>query len=157
LIATIGTDAITYAQNTSGGTTGGVPQNGNVKATGNLANGDVITGAGGKTIQDSGVAFSTITRTVASGTLALNTTAVSANTCGTAQTAAATGTATTDVISWIPNADITAVTGYNVAGTFGLYIFAYPTANTFNVKVCNSTSSSITPGSTVTLNFRVTR
>lgn len=96
-------------------------------------------------------------RLIASGAKALNTTAVSANTCGTVQTDTATGTLTTDAFSWVPNADITAVTGYNVAGTFGLYIFAYPTADTINFKVCNSTSSSITPGSAITLNYRVTR
>jgi hypothetical protein len=96
-------------------------------------------------------------RLIASGAKALNTTAVSANTCGTAQTDTATGTLTTDAISWAPNADITAVTGYNVAGTFGLEIFAYPTADTINFKVCNTTGSSITPGSAITLNWRVTR
>lgn len=99
----------------------------------------------------------TVPKTVATGAKALNTTAVAANVCGTVQTDTATGTLTTDVIEWIPNADITAVTGYNVAGTFGLYIFAYPTADTVNFKVCNSTSSSITPGSAITLNYRVTR
>ncbi len=94
---------------------------------------------------------------IASGAKALNTTAVSANTCGSAQTDTATGTLTTDAFSWMPNADITAVTGYNVAGTFGLYIYAYPTADTVNFKVCNSTSSSITPGSAITLNWKVVR
>ena len=97
------------------------------------------------------------TNTIASGAKALNTTAVSANTCGSAQTDTATGAATTDSIIWVPNADITAVTGYNVAGTFGLYIYAYPTTNTVNFKVCNSTSSSITPGSAITLNWRIVR
>ncbi len=101
--------------------------------------------------------FNGKTATIASGAKTLNTTAVSANTCGTVQTDTATGTLTTDAFSWMPNADITAVTGYNVAGTFGLYIYAYPTADLVNFKVCNSTSSSITPGSAITLNWRVTR
>ena len=93
---------------------------------------------------------------IASGAKTLNTTAVSANTCGSAQTDTATGTLTTDSFTWVTNGDITAVTGYNVAGTFGLEIFAYPTADTVNFKVCNTTGSSITPGA-VTLNWKVTR
>jgi hypothetical protein len=51
-IVTVGTDAIAYTQAASGNAGG--PPGGNVKATGNLATGDIITGAGGKTIQDSG-------------------------------------------------------------------------------------------------------
>lgn len=154
-IAVVGTDALTYTQ-AAAGSSGG-PPGGNVKAQGNLASGNALKGAGGKTIVDTGVAFSSLTQTIASGTLTLNTTAVAGNTCGSAQTASATGTATTDAISWTPNADISAITGYNVAGSFGLEMFAYPTLNTFNVKVCNTTSSSITPGSAITINFRVVR
>ncbi len=115
-----------------------------------------ITG-GGDLSADRTFACATCGVVIASGAKALNTTAVSANTCGTAQTDTATGTLTTDAFSWMPNADITAVTGYNVAGTFGLYIYAYPTADLVNFKVCNSTGSSITPGSAITLNWRVVR
>ena len=158
LISAVGTSAITYTQQASGASAG--KPGGGVQIIGSVTAGDalkVASGASGKNIQDAGVAFSSLTRTIASGAKALNTTAVSANTCGTAQTDTATGTLTTDAISWAPNADITAVTGYNVAGTFGLEIFAYPTADTINFKVCNTTSSSITPGSAITLNWRVTR
>lgn len=49
-ITAVGTSALNYSQDTSSTNSG----NGNVKATGNLANGDVIIGNGGKTIQDSG-------------------------------------------------------------------------------------------------------
>jgi hypothetical protein len=99
----------------------------------------------------------TCTVTVASGTLALNTTTVNTGTCGTAQTATATGTASTDAIALTFNADPTGVTGYAPSTNGMLTIIPYPTTNTVNVKVCNNTSANITPGGTVTLNFRVTR
>jgi hypothetical protein len=104
-----------------------------------------------------GRVYYTATKTVASGTLALNTTAVTSGTCGTAQTAAATGLLTTDTIQLTINADPTGVTGYTGATTGGLLLVPYPTADTVNVKVCNRTGADITPGGTVTLNFRVTR
>lgn len=93
---------------------------------------------------------------IATGTSALGTSAISSGACATAVTTTATGTATTDVISWTPNADISAVTGYAPVTTGGLIIYPYPTSNNVNWKVCNPTSSSITPGA-VTLNWRVVR
>lgn len=100
----------------------------------------------------------TIPRTVASGTVALSSLgAIASNACHAAVTGAATGTLTTDVIEVGWNGDPTALTGYGVSGTGAvLTIYAYPTADTVNIKVCNSTAGSITP-SDVTLNFRVTR
>jgi hypothetical protein len=72
-------------------------------------------------------------------------------------TVAATGVATTDVIGVGFNGDPTAVTGYGASATGAvLSIYAYPTTNNVNVKVCNSTASSITP-SAMTLNWKVTR
>jgi hypothetical protein len=97
-----------------------------------------------------------VTRTIASGSLALNTTAVASATCGTAQTATATGTATTDTIAANFNGDPTAVTGYVPLTTGMLTIISYPTVNTVNFKVCNNTGASITPGA-VTINWRVVR
>lgn len=93
---------------------------------------------------------------IATGTSALGTSSISSGACATAVTTTATGTATTDVISWTPNADISAVTGYAPVTTGGLIIYPYPTSNNVNWKVCNPTSSSITPGA-VTLNWRVVR
>lgn len=93
---------------------------------------------------------------VASGTAALGTSAISSATCATVVTVSATGVATTDVIQFTPNADISGVTGYTPATTGGLTILPYPTANNVNFKVCNWTSGSITPGA-VTLNWRVAR
>lgn len=94
--------------------------------------------------------------TIGSGTAALGTSAISSATCAAAVTVSATGVATTDVISFTPNADITAVTGYAPATAGGLSIYPYPTANNVNFKVCNWSTGSITPGA-VTLNWRVVR
>jgi hypothetical protein len=99
---------------------------------------------------------SVTTQTIASGTSALGTGAISGNACATVVTTTATGTAATDAISWSPNADISGVTGYGVASTDGLKVYPYPTTNNVNWRVCNGTGSSITPGA-VTLNWRVTR
>jgi hypothetical protein len=98
----------------------------------------------------------TLTRTIASGTATLGTSAITSGSCATAVTVAATGVATTDVITFTPNADITAVTGYAPVTTGGLAIYPYPTTNNVSFKVCNPTASSITPGA-VTLNWRVVR
>jgi len=94
--------------------------------------------------------------TIASGTAALGTGAITSATCATVVTATATGTVTTDVLTASFNGDPTAVTGYVPATAGMLTIIAYPTANTANFKVCNNTSSSITPGA-ITLNWRVVR
>jgi hypothetical protein len=94
---------------------------------------------------------------VATGTIALNTTAVSSGTCGSAQTAAATGALPTDELSASFSADPTATTGYIPSTSGMLTIIFYLTSNTANFKVCNNTTSSITPGGTVTLNWKVLR
>lgn len=101
-------------------------------------------------------ANSTLSVTVASGAKALATGAIASATCTTAQTDTATGTLTTDAITTTFNADPTGVTGYVPLTAGGLTIYTYPTADTFNAKVCNFTGSSITPGA-VTLNWRVVR
>ena len=96
------------------------------------------------------------TGTVATGTAALGTSAIASTACASVVTVTATGVATTDVIAFTPNADVSAVTGYAPATTGGLAIYPYPTASNVNFKVCNPTSSSITPGA-ITLNWRVVR
>ena len=102
-----------------------------------------------------------MTQTVASGSLALATSAISSASCqtvtaGSVNSAAATGVATTDTIQFIPNGSIKAVTGYTPSTSGGLTITPYPTAGYVNFDVCNWSASSITPGA-VTLNWRVTR
>lgn len=99
---------------------------------------------------------SLVSYTVASGTSALGTGAITSATCATVVTTAATGTATTDVVWWGFNGDPTAVTGYVPLTAGMLTIIAYPTANNVNFKVCNNTTSSITPGA-ITLNWRIVR
>lgn len=91
---------------------------------------------------------------VASGTSALGTSAITSGSCASIVTTTATGTATTSKINFTPNADISAVTGYTPATSGSLIIYPFPTANNVNFKVCNPTSSSITPGA-VTLNWVV--
>ena len=93
---------------------------------------------------------------VASGTLALATTAIASGTCTAAQTAAAPGTLTTDIVMAGFQGDPTGITGYLPATTGMLAILPYATLNTAAFKVCNNTSSSISPGA-ITLNWRVVR
>jgi hypothetical protein len=97
-----------------------------------------------------------VTGTIASGTIALATAAIASGVCATAQTATATGTASTDTIIASFNADVSGVTGYTPATTGTLRVDVWPTTNTLNLKVCNGTASSITPGA-VSLNWRVVR
>jgi hypothetical protein len=99
---------------------------------------------------------SLISGTIASGTATLGTSAISSGACATAVTVSATGVATSDIIAFVPAGDITAVTGYAPSTSGGLAVYPYPSANNVNFKVCNPTSSSITPGA-VTLNWRVAR
>jgi len=101
-------------------------------------------------------AAATLTQTIASGASALGTAAIASAACATVVTATATGTATTDVVSASFNGDPTAVTGYIPSTSGMLTIFAYPTLNTVNFKVCNNTAGAITPGA-ITLNWRVVR
>ncbi len=101
-------------------------------------------------------AYYSLARTIASGSKALATGAISSAACTSAQTDTATGTLTTDVVSATFNGDPTGVTGYVPLTSGMLTIIVYPSADTVNVKVCNNTSSSITPGA-ITLNWRVTR
>ncbi len=98
----------------------------------------------------------TIGQVIAHGAKALATGSISSAACTTAQTDTATGTATTDAIVATFNGDPTGVTGYVPLTAGMLTIIAYPTADTVNFKVCNNTTSSITPGA-ITLNWRVVR
>jgi hypothetical protein len=104
----------------------------------------------------------TLTRTIASGTAALGTSALASGKCygdssqPAVVTATATGTLTTDVLTAGFNGDPHAVTGYIPSTSGMLTILVYPTADTANFMVCNNTSASITAGA-VTLNWRVVR
>lgn len=98
----------------------------------------------------------TVSRTIASGTSALNTASIASGDHATLVTTSATGTATTDTIAWNFNADPHGVTGYAPSTNGGLFIYAYPTADNVNFLVVNNTSAAITPGA-ITLNWKVLR
>jgi large repetitive protein len=100
----------------------------------------------------------------ATGIATLGTSGITSGACASVVTVAATGAFPAscsggalrpDIISWEPSADITAITGYAPATTGGLAIYPYGSAGNVNFKVCNPTSSTITPGSAVTLNWAV--
>jgi len=98
---------------------------------------------------------------VASGTATLLTSSIGANSCAsavipTATGGSLTGVLTSDVVLYVPTADLSSTTGYGVLSTDGLVIYPYPTADHVNFKVCNVTGSSITPGA-ATLNWKVVR
>jgi hypothetical protein len=97
-----------------------------------------------------------LTSTIASGTSALGTGAITSATCATVVTTTATNAATTDVIGWGFNSDPHAVVGYIPSTSGMLTIIAYPSSGNVNFLVCNNTSGSVTPGA-ITLNWRVTR
>ena len=79
------------------------------------------------------------------------TTAVPANTCTTNTPTTMTGLLTTSsIIPPAPTTSTAAVTGWGAVG--GLSFTYYPTANTFNWSVCNTTATSITPGGSLTWN-----
>jgi hypothetical protein len=111
------------------------------------------TSVNGTTIPSGGV---TLTKTIASGATAMSTKSIASGACASAVTATATGTLTTDVLTASFNGDPTAVTGYIPLSKGALAIFYYPTSGSVTFKVCNFTSSSITPGA-ITLNWRVVR
>lgn len=91
------------------------------------------------------------------GTAVLGTSAIASGACATVVTTTATNVLTTDVVYYGYNSDPTGVTGYGASATGAvLSIYPYPTAGNLNVKVCNSTASSITPGA-MTLNLNVHR
>ncbi len=99
---------------------------------------------------------SSITKTIASGTASLGTTAIASGACATAVTVGASGVASTDAIVVSFNGDPTGVVGYQPTVNGMLTIIPYPTTGNVNFKVCNNTTASITPGA-ITLNWRVVR
>lgn len=82
---------------------------------------------------------------------ALPTTAIAAATCSSAVTSTVTGATSSMVAEITPTVDESTVTGY---GAGGLSVKKWITANAVNLKVCNPTAASITPGA-LTVNVRV--
>jgi hypothetical protein len=92
--------------------------------------------------------------TIASGTAALGTSAISSGACGTATTVSAPNVVTTDRIKPSFQGDPTSTTGYTPSAM--LTIVPYLTSGNVNFKQCNLTGSSITP-SALTINWDVQR
>lgn len=141
---------------TSAGTVAICEPTGTGSDCGTIAAPSSITTAYTLTLPAATAGSSLVSYTVASGTSALGTSAISSGACATAVTTAATGTVSTDVVWWGFNTDVTAITGYAPVTTGMLTIFANPIADNVVFRVCNSTSSSISPGA-VTLNWRIIR
>ncbi len=93
---------------------------------------------------------------IASGTKALGTTGITSATCAAAVTAVATGAASTDVADIAFNSDPTAVTGYAPSTSGMLTIIPWASSGAINIKVCNNTAATITPGA-ITLNWKIDR
>lgn len=100
------------------------------------ANGNCIDGGAPPTV------IANVQVTLPTGTL-------TANTCSSVITTTMTGVTTTSTFTSAFASDASGVTGYGSSG--GLSIVMWPTANTNNLKLCNPTASSITPGA-MTLN-----
>lgn len=95
------------------------------------ANGNCIDGGAPPTV------IANVQITLPTGTL-------TANTCSSVVTTTMTGVTTTSTFTSAFASDASGVTGYGSSG--GLSIVMWPTANTNNLKLCNPTASSITPG-----------
>jgi hypothetical protein len=98
----------------------------------------------------------TLSYTLATGAKALATSAIASGACSSAQTDTATGAATTDAAEYTFASDPTGVTGYSPSVSGMLTVIPYITSNTMNLKVCNNTSASITPGP-ITVNWKIVR
>ena len=77
--------------------------------------------SGTQKCEDSSSSITTMVKIIKS-TSTLGTSSITANSCATVVTTTATGVASTDVISWTPNADISGQTGYSYTATDGLKI-----------------------------------
>jgi hypothetical protein len=119
--------------------------------------------AGGQALNyTSGTGFGCVTvgggtTTIGSGTAVLGTSAIAGSACATVVTVT-TGAASvlaTDVLAASFNSDPHGIVGYQPGAM--LTIIPYPAAAAVNFLVCNNTGSTITPGSAITLNWRVTR
>jgi hypothetical protein len=83
----------------------------------------------------------------------MNTTAIAANTCDTAVTAALTSVTANTKIAYNPSSDPSAMTGYGPG--LGLSIWAFPVATSrIGFRVCNNSSTAVTRGTTaLTINW----
>ena len=96
---------------------------------------------------------------IARGTLTLPSgTAIASGSCASAITATVKGAnPSSDDLSWDPISDWSAINGYGNSRAGVLTVYREITTDSVNFKVCNWTSSAITPGSGARLSYRVTR
>jgi hypothetical protein len=87
------------------------------------------------------------------GSVALPTGALTTGTCASPVTVASPGATTTSAVAWNFASDPNGVTGYGATAT-AVTINVWATANTINIRQCNNTGSSITPGA-MSVNARV--
>jgi hypothetical protein len=134
--------------------------NGNAKSLNGTAfsgtNGNLVKFGASNTPADSGIAATAVTQTIASGTASIAASAIASGACQTIGPTSATGVATTDIVMAGFQVDPTTLTGFASSAFGSLFVYAWPTANNVNFKVCNNTANSITP-SAATLNWRVVR
>ena len=88
--------------------------------------------------------------------LVFNPPSILSGACATAITDTATGAIASDVVSWSPQGDISAVTGYAPVTTGGVSVFAFAGTDLVSFVACNPTESALNPDS-ITINWRVAR
>jgi hypothetical protein len=95
----------------------------------------------------------TITQSGLTGTIVLPVAAIAAGACGAVASLniGGSGVSGTTAFAWSFNADPTGIAGYG--NPAGIVLELYGTSNAINVKQCNLTSASITPGA-ATINVR---
>jgi hypothetical protein len=109
-----------------------------------------IFAANGFDITDSGVSGGVVDSSFTVG----NATTVNANTCLAAATVTMTGTTTSSTFTDpTPTTDTSTVTGWGSPSAGLLYVIQWPTANTYNYRVCNGTAGNITTSASVTFNI----
>ena len=98
--------------------------------------------------------FNRVPIVVASGETSVNFASTNSGACSTEVEITATGTLTTDKISWNVSADPTSTTGF-LPGASG-WIWVYPKADKVGLKYCNNSGGALDP-SAVTINWLVQR
>ena len=113
----------------------------------------LCTKSSGISVSINGGAYYPYVQTLGSGTQALGTSAIPSATCA-VTTLAVSGVTTSSKFSSNPSTDPTGVTGYAPSTSGSLYIWPYVTTGNINWKVCNPSSSTLTPGA-LSMNYTV--
>lgn len=137
-----------------GGGDGGAPMD-EVSRWNGTANQPYYCGPGANTWTAFGAGVGGGTQTIANGTATLGTAAIGAASCASTVTVAATGVSASDNVLADFSVDPTSTVGYQPGNMLTIVKFA--TSGNVNFKVCNNTGSSITPGSALTVDWRVVR